>query len=135
MPGADLTVIFSLHDLAASLQSTKAPGRFPWADAALASVDYLRRGLTHFKPGTHFLDLGGLVLELGCESLYLFLLLSDRCLQLLNFVVEHSLVFRVRGRLQSATRRWYGTLGHLQRRLSTSCARNSVPAKMVVCTV
>jgi len=91
----------------------------------------LRRGLTHFKPGTHFLDLGGLVLELGCESLYLFLLLSDRCLQLLNFIVEQSLVFGVRGRLQSATRRWYGTLGHLQRSVTTLARANS-PAKLVV---
>ena len=57
------------------------------------------RRLDRFKLGTHFLDLGGLLLELGCESLcllfelgcesvYLFLLLRDRCFQLLNFVIH-----------------------------------------------
>ena len=40
----------------------------------------------------HLLDLRGLLFELACESLYLFLLLRDRCLQLLNFVIEHGLV-------------------------------------------
>src|SRR5947207_11115920 len=96
---------------------------------------HLGRWPDHLKLSVNFLNLGGLLSELGCESFYLSLLLRDSCLQLLNFVVEHGLVFGMRGRLQSATRRWYGTLGHLQRRLSTSCARNSVPAKMVVCTV
>src|SRR5438094_7551311 len=93
---------------------------------------HLWRRLDHLKLGTHFLDLGGLLSELGCKSLYLSLLLRDRCLQLLNFLVEHGLVFGVRGRLQSATRRWYGTLGHLQRRLSTTLARANSPAKLVV---
>ena len=79
--------------------------RFPSIDRArgtltqlLRIVGHLRRALARFKSatgrtrcgelGTHFLDLGGLLLELGCESLcllselgcesfYLFLLLSD----------------------------------------------------------
>src|SRR5207249_11048709 len=93
---------------------------------------HLWRRLDHLKLGTHFLDLGGLLSELGCESLYLSLLLRDRCLQLVNFVVELGLVFGMRGRLHSTTRRWYGTLGHLQRTLYTPCARNTVPAKVVV---
>src|SRR6266571_3184250 len=72
-------------------------------DAALGIVDHLRRGLAHCELITHFSDLGGLLLELGCESLclfselgceslYLFLLLSDRRFQLLNFAnfaIEH----------------------------------------------
>ncbi len=45
-----------------------------------------------FKLRTHLLDLRGLLFELGCESLYLFLLQRDSCLQLLNFVIEHGLV-------------------------------------------
>ncbi len=45
------------------------------------------------------MNLGGLLSELGCESLYLFLLLRDRCLllrdrclQLLNFLIERGVV-------------------------------------------
>ena len=38
------------------------------------------------------LDLCCLLSELSCESLYLFLLLSDRCFQFLNFAIEHGLV-------------------------------------------
>jgi hypothetical protein len=53
----------------------------------------LRRGFARFKLGTHFLDLGGLLSELGRESLYLFLLLRDSCFQLLNFAIEHGLAF------------------------------------------
>ena len=60
--------------------------------------DYLWRRFAHFNPGAHFLDLCGLLLELDRESLYLFLLLRDRCLQLLNFVIEHGLVLGARGR-------------------------------------
>ncbi len=41
--------------------------------------------LDHFNLGTHSLDLGGLLFELGCESLYLFLLLRDYYFQRLNF--------------------------------------------------
>ena len=48
--------------------------------------------MVHFKLRAHLLDLCGLLAELGSESLYLFLLLRDRCLQLLNFVIEHGLV-------------------------------------------
>ena len=50
------------------------------------------------------MNLVGLLLELGCESLYLFLLLRDRCLllrdrclQLLNFLIEHGVVARAGG--------------------------------------
>ena len=74
----------------------------------LRIVGHLRRALARFKSatgrtrcgelGTHFLDLGGLLLELGCESLcllselgceslYLFLLLRDHRFQLLNFAI------------------------------------------------
>ena len=67
--------------------------------AALRFVrDYLRRRFAHFNPGAHFLDLRGLLFELGREGLYLFLLLRDRCFQLLNFAIEHGLVLRARGR-------------------------------------
>ena len=55
--------------------------------------------MVHFKLRAHSLDLRGLLLQLGREDLhllplflYLFLLLRDRCLQLLNFVIEHGLV-------------------------------------------
>ena len=68
------------------------------AQLLLIRGDHLRCGLAHFKLGAHLLDLRGLLSELGCESLYLFLLLRDRCLQLLNFVIEHGLVLGARGR-------------------------------------
>src|SRR6266404_4388610 len=73
-----------------------------------------RRGTDHLKLGAHALDLCGLLSELGCESLYLFLLLRhrclllrDRCLQLLNFVIEHGLVrgLGARARLRCVTMR------------------------------
>jgi hypothetical protein len=48
--------------------------------------------MVHFKLRAHLLDLRGMLAELCRESLYLFLLLRDRCLQLLNFVIEHGLV-------------------------------------------
>jgi outer membrane receptor protein involved in Fe transport len=41
---------------------------------------------------THFLDLRGLLFELGCERLYLVLLLRDRRPQVLNFEIEHGLL-------------------------------------------
>ena len=72
------------------------------------------RRLDQFNLGAHFLDLGGLLTELGCESLYLFLLLRerclllrDRCLQLLNFVIEHGLALGLGAdaRLRCATMR------------------------------
>ena len=52
--------------------------------ALLIVVDHFRRGLAHLNLGGHLLDLRSLLFELGCESLYLFLLLRDRCFQLLN---------------------------------------------------
>src|SRR4029077_13131957 len=66
-----------------------------------------RRGADHLKLGAHALDLCGLLSELGCESLYLFLLLRDRRFQLPNFVIEHGLVVGLRAlaRLRCATRR------------------------------
>ena len=61
----------------------------------LGIVDHLRRALARFKSatgrtrcgelGTHFWIWVACSLELGCESLYLFLLLRDHCFQLLNF--------------------------------------------------
>ena len=44
-----------------------------------STEDYLRRGFAHFKPGAHFLDLRGLVLELRRENFHPFLLLGDDC--------------------------------------------------------
>ncbi len=51
----------------------------------------------HFKPRIHFLDLRSLLLKLGRENLYFFLLLRHCCLQLLNFAIEHGV--------------WLGALG------------------------
>src|SRR6266850_4439404 len=66
---------------------------------ALSILHDSRRGANHLKLSAHFMNLLGLLSELGCESLYLFLLLRDRylllcdrCLQPVNFVVEHGLV-------------------------------------------
>src|SRR6267154_4463162 len=81
---------------------------------ALSILHDSRRGADHLKLGAHALNLSGLLSELGCESLYLFLLLRDRCLllrdrclQLLNFVIEHGLVrgLGARARLRCATLR------------------------------
>ena len=80
-----------------------------WA-ALLIVQDRLRCGLAQFKLGTHFLDFGSLLSELGCESLYLFLLLRDRCLQPLNSVIEHGLVLGADARLRCATRDNYAAL-------------------------
>lgn len=66
--------------------------------ALLIVENRLRRGLAHFDLCAHFLDLCSLLSELSCESLYLFLLLCDRCLQLLNFVIEHGLALEARAR-------------------------------------
>src|SRR6266566_5169621 len=68
---------------------------------ALSILHDSRRGANHLKLSAHFVNLLGLLSELGCESLYLFLLLRDRCLQLLNFVI-HRLELGARGRLRSA---------------------------------
>src|SRR4029077_1758872 len=96
-----------------------------------------------FKLDAHFLDLRGLLLEvgceslcllfeLGCESLYLFLLLGDlllllrrRCLQLLNFVIEHGLVrgLGAAARLRSVTMRCSGC--------GTSPAHGHVNTKLI----
>ena len=51
----------------------------------MIAQDHFRCWFGHLKLRAHFLDLGGLLFELGCESLYLFLLLRDLCFQLLNF--------------------------------------------------
>ena len=70
--------------------------------ACLGIVGHLRGRFARFKLGTHFLDLSGLLFELGCESLcllselgceslYLFLLLRDRYFQLLNFAIDAGL--------------------------------------------
>jgi hypothetical protein len=48
-----------------------------------------------FKLRAHLLDLRGLLSELGCERLYLLLLLRDRCFQLLNFVIQHGSVLEL----------------------------------------
>jgi hypothetical protein len=64
----------------------------PKLQPALGIVDHLRRRFACFKLSAHFLDLRSLLLKLCRESLYLFVLLRDRCLQLLNFEIEHGLV-------------------------------------------
>ena len=101
---------------------------------ALSILHDSRRGTDHLKLGAHALDLCGLLSELGCESLYLFLLLRDRCLllcdrclQLLNFVIEHGLVrgLGARARLRCVTMR--------HSRCFTRCATERVIiAKVVV---
>ena len=55
----------------------------------LGIVDHLWRRFARFKLSAHFLDLRSLLFELGRENLYLFLLLRGRCLQVLNFAVQH----------------------------------------------
>src|SRR6267154_3829515 len=81
---------------------------------ALSILHDSRRGANHLKLSAHVLNLGGLLLELGCERVYLFLLLRDRCLllrdrclQLINFVIEHGLVVGLgaHARLRCATMR------------------------------
>jgi len=71
--------------------------------------------------------LGGLLSELGCESHYLFLLLRDRCLQLLNLVIEHGLMG-----LGTHARLRYATIKFSRVRPG---ARKVVKAKMVVIKV
>ena len=116
----------------------------------LRIVGHLRRALARFKSatgrtrcgelGTHFLDLGGLLLELGCESLcllselgceslYLFLLLRDHCFQLLNFA---NFAIEYGGAL-----RWHAGRATTLRcatlhRCATTLARAKIPAKVVV---
>src|SRR5205809_4407922 len=106
----------------------------PFYIAALGLVrDHLRRRFIDFKLSAHFLDLRGLFFELGRESLYLFLLLRDRCFQLLNFAnfaIEHGgALCRRAGRATTprcATRR---------SRYATTLARAKIPAKVVVIKV
>ena len=70
----------------------------PFYIAALGLVrDHLRRRFIDFKLSAHFLDLRGLFFELGRESLYLFLLLPDRCLQLFNLAIESGVGIRALG--------------------------------------
>jgi len=72
--------------------SVSGRGQRPRLQSLLLIGDRPRGRLNHFNLGAHSLDLGGLLFELGCESLYLFLLLRDRCFQLLNFAnfaIEH----------------------------------------------
>ena len=90
--------------------------------------DYLWRRFAHFKLGAHFLDLRGLLFELGCESRYLFLLLRNCCLQLLNFVIQHGLALGPLGRLRCATTLRRATL----HRCATILARAEIPAKVIV---
>src|SRR5882757_4505514 len=103
---------------------------------ALSILHNSRSGADHLKLGAHVLDLGGLLSDLGCESLYLFLLLRDhclllrdRCFQLVNFVVEHGLVvgLRAHARLRCATIR------HI--RCPTTLVRAKIIPKVVVCKV
>ena len=61
--------------------------------AALGIVDHLRCRFARFNLRADLLDLRGLLFELRRESLYLFLLLRHRCLQLLNFEIELGLLF------------------------------------------
>ena len=84
----------------------------------------------HLNCGTHLLDLGGLLFELGCESLYLFLLLRDRCFQLLN-LAHLERAGRPGGRATTprcAARRSRAV------RCATNLfrANNNIPAKVVV---
>ncbi len=66
--------------------------------AALRFIrDYSRSRFAHLKLGAHFLDLCSLLFKLSSESLYLFVLLRDSYLQLINFEIEHGLaaVFQI----------------------------------------
>src|SRR6266513_1232418 len=66
---------------------------------ASVTIQYrLRCGLAHFKLCAH-------LLQSSSKRFNLLLLARDRCLQLLNFVIEHGLALGARGRLlRSATR-------------------------------
>ena len=113
-----------------------------WPERSSAIIDHLGRALTRFKLGTHFFDLGGLLLQpdceslcllskVPCESLYLFLLPGDRCFQLFDFA---------NFALQCAGRSWYArsatTLrGGTLHRFVTTLARAKIPAKVVVCHI
>jgi hypothetical protein len=87
----------------------------------LSILYYSGRRFDYFKLGTHPLNLRGLLFELGRESVYLFLLLSDRCFQLVNFAI----LGLVR-ELGARTRRRHATL---QRRSRLACF--NLPPKLV----
>src|SRR6267154_2359706 len=53
--------------------------------------DHSGGGLIHFERGARFLDLRGVVFQLGGERRDLLLLLRDCCLQVLNCAIEHGL--------------------------------------------
>src|SRR5438552_19035766 len=53
--------------------------------------DHSGGGLIHFERGARFLDLRGVVFQLGGERRYLLLLLRDCCLQAFNYAIEHVL--------------------------------------------
>jgi hypothetical protein len=95
----------------------------------LSILHHAGRRLEHFNLGAHFLDLGGLLSELGCESLYLFLLLRDRCFQLLNFA--NSAIERPGWllRLGAAARLRCATMRHS--RCATTPGSGRVIAKLV----
>src|SRR5262245_36893272 len=85
----------------------------------------------HLNRGTHLLDLGSLLSELGCESLYLFLLLRDCCFQLLTLASFGQVGAGRHG--GSATTARCAALRCLHRRLNTRLVRNkNIPAKVVV---
>ena len=86
------------------------------------------RVLSDLNLRAHLLDLRGLLFELGCESLYLFLLLRDRCFQLLNFAnfaIEHG------GALVGARVRYDAKVRYDAHRCATTLARANIPAKLV----
>src|SRR5882724_5174796 len=90
--------------------------------------------LHHFKLGTHFVDLGGLRFELGCESHYLFLLQLDHYLQLVNFVIHHGLVLGLGtgGTLCGCAGRATTPRCATRRYVRLALARANIPAKVVV---
>ena len=65
---------------------------FPLANSFRFIHNHFGRRLTHFELGVRFLDLRSLLFKLGCERLYLLLLLRDRRPQVLNFEIEHGLL-------------------------------------------
>src|SRR5947208_16306455 len=54
--------------------------------------DHFGGGLIHFERGARFLDLRGVVFQLGGERRYLLLLLRDCCLQAFNYAIKHGLL-------------------------------------------
>ena len=69
----------------APIQPQLQPALVKLSVALLIVVDHLRCRLAHFDLGTHFLDLGGLLFELGRQ-------LRDNGFQFLNFAIEHGLL-------------------------------------------